>query len=325
MEHLSHSNDHKLKVAERSKAAWIALLVTSFLTAIKCWAAYVTSSVSVLSEGVHSGLDLASALVAFFTIRVAIEPADKDHPYGHGKIETLSSFFEALLLVGASIYIFYEAYESYKHPVKMEKGSFALMVIGLSLVLSFFAYIQNTKAAQKSGSSAIAVNAFHFLADTVTCVGVIISIILTELTQLTWIDPLIAAFIGVYIIIVSGGQILNAISELIDEALPDEEIKKIEGILNQFKPRCIEAHDLRTRKSGVNRHIEFHLTLCGKMSVIDSHKCCDEMEIALMQEFKDTQVHIHVEPCGNHDNQIPIACPIDKGTLCEYREKCRVV
>jgi cation diffusion facilitator family transporter len=303
----------------RSRAATLALVTTFFLTVGKLAAGYLTNSVGVVSEGIHSSLDLVSAIVAFFTIREAIKPADSDHPFGHGKIETLSSLLEAFLLVAAAVYIFFEAYEGFKHPREVQQAGIAMVTIAISLVVSYAVYRQNHRAALATDSRAIEVNALHFLADAMTSLGVLIALLFIYFTGKLWIDPLVAGLVGIYILVISWGQIKGSIQELTDQTLPMEEVRHIESILARFSPRAIGTHDLRTRKSGASRQIEFHLSLCGKWSVNDSHELCDEMEADLLAFFPAARVTIHVEPCGHHPRPTKLPCELSPQALCEYQ------
>ncbi len=251
----------------------------------------------VFSEGIHSALDLISATVAFFTVREAGKPADSEHPFGHGKIETLSSLFESLLLIAAAVLIFSEAFRHLRHPEPLQHPDLAVAMIAVSLVASYFMYRHNLKAAQNTESSALHVNALHFLADVVASAGVLAGLILLRLTGWLLIDPLIAFGIAIYILLISAQQVKNALLELTDTRLPESEVDAIQAIFKEFQQRAIDFHDLRTRKSGATRHIDFHLTLCGKLTVHASHAFCDEIESRILERFPSASVNIHVEPC----------------------------
>ncbi|RYZ70558.1 MAG: cation transporter [Proteobacteria bacterium] len=319
----SSPHDHSQQESQRFRAATFALVVTLVLTVGKFLIAHITSSVGVLSEGIHSSLDLLSAAVAFFTIREAIKPADADHPFGHGKIETLSSLLEATLLVPASFFIFYESYEHWKNPTELKEPWLAFGVMVVALLVSFAAFLHNRGAAKSTESRAIEVNALHFLADAATSGGVALGIVVIYFTGLTWIDPLIGILIGLYILYLSAPQIWAAVQELADSRLPDSEIAEIEALIKTYANRIIEIHDLRTRKSGINRYIEFHLTTCGKETVEESHQVCDEMEHSIETRFPRATVSIHVEPCGNHDIDQPIQCARSIQGECEFRKKLK--
>ncbi len=272
------------------------------LTAIKVGAGWLSGSVGVLSEAVHSALDLMSAAVAYFTIREAGKKADTDHPFGHGKFETLSSLVESLLLVLAAGWILRESVQHLQHPEPIQHEALAMGVIGVSALASFVVYRQNSRAADLTDSSAIRVNALHYLADVLTSAGVFVALLAMKLTGWLWIDPLIGIAVAVYIVAVSWSQLRQSLSELLDTRLPEAEIQQIEGILATFEGK---AHDLRTRKSGSTRHVDFHLEVCGDLTVTESHQICDQVEERILKDFPDTSVNIHVEPCDNHG---PASC-----------------
>jgi cation diffusion facilitator family transporter len=301
----------------RARATNAALGAAFFLTALKLGAAFLSGSVGVLSEGIHSGLDLISALIASYSIREAGKPADREHPYGHGKIETLSSLLESFLLVLAAVIIVGEGVSHVRHPARVEHTGIAMATIATSLVVSYLVFRHNAKAARLTDSSAIQVNALHFLADAVTSAGVLIALVVIHFTHALWIDPLIAFLIAAYVLGVSWQQLKRSIEELTDRRLPLPEVEKARAILESFKPRIMEAHELKTRKSGVHRHFNFHAVVCGKLSVAESHDVCDEMEHALEHEFPGSAISIHVEPCGHPGSAVPARCFRTASGKCE--------
>jgi cation diffusion facilitator family transporter len=281
----------------RHSAASLALWATIGLTLLKLGAAYISHSVGVLSEGVHSFLDLVSAALSFFTVREAGKPADEGHPFGHGKIETLSSLFESLLLTFAAGIIIYEGIDHLQNPQPIHYENLAIGVILFSLVVSYVVYRHNSFAARETESSALQVNALHFLSDVVASLGILLGLIILKITGWALIDPLLAFTVAAYILVISLKQVRGAIAELADTQLPESEIQKIQFILSQFSKKVINVHHLRTRKSGALRHIDFHLVVCSQMTVEASHAVCDEMESQLNQLFPRVSVNIHVEPC----------------------------
>jgi cation diffusion facilitator family transporter len=254
----------------------------------------------VISEGIHSSLDLVSAAVAFFTIRVAGKPADEEHPFGHGKIETLSSLLESLLLVAAAGWIIYEAVDHILHPHPIEHAGIAIATIALSLVVSLFVYRDNIRAARITESSAIEVNALHFLSDVIASAGILAGLVLLKLTGWWLTDPILALGVALYILAMTASQIKRALEELADTQLPAAEVAAIREVVDayRFKGTTIEAHDLRTRRSGSTRHVDFHLVVCRKLTVLESHAKCDAIEARIQERFPGASVNIHVEPCG---------------------------
>ena len=282
--------------------------MTVILTLAKLGAAWLSGSVGVFSEGIHSFLDLVSAGVSFFTVKEAGKPADADHPYGHGKIETLSSLFESLLLSLAACLILYEAVDHFKNPHPIAYEGMAIGVIVFSIVLSYWAFRQNQKAAQVAESSAIHVNALHFLSDVVASIGILVALVLMHLTGWLWIDPVIALIVAIYIFVISLKQVKGALLELSDTQLPESEIHSISEFIHEFKEHFINIHDLRTRKSGSTRHIDFHLVVCGHVSVEASHDLCDQLESKIVATYPQASVNIHVEPCEKEQTQCHTTC-----------------
>lgn len=251
-----------------------------------------------LSEGIHSFLDLVSAAVSFFTVREAGKPADQDHPFGHGKIETLSSLFEALLLLLAAFVIVYEAFDHLLNPQPVTYQGWAMGVIVVSLLVSWFMYVHNLRASVETESSALKLNALHFLSDVVASGAVLLGLVVLRFTGWLLVDPIMAFGVAGYILLIGGKQVLDALRELSDSKLPEAEVREIESVLGGFKGKSIEAHDLRTRRSGATRHVDFHLVTCGWMTVDESHSVCDEIERRLETKFTHLSLNIHVEPCG---------------------------
>jgi len=275
------------------------------MTAMKFAVALISGSVGVLSEAIHSLLDLISAGLSYFTVREAVKPADDAHPFGHGKIETLSSLFEAVMLVVAGGLIVKEGLEHLHDPQPLTHGGWAIAVISVSLLVSYYAYRHNFGAAKATESSALHVNALHFLADVVASLGVLIGLVLIQVTGWHIIDPILAFAVAAYIFWISIGQVRHALRELSDGQLPEGELLKLRGVLDEFGNEMIEAHDLRTRKSGNARHVDFHLVVCGSLTVDQSHAICDEMERRILDVLPRTSVTIHVEPCDKERSSCP--------------------
>lgn len=295
---------------KRSHAASLALGAAVALTAIKFVAGWLSGSVGVLSEAIHSLLDLISAGVAFFTIREAGKPADREHPFGHGKFETVSSLLESLLLWVAAAFIIYEGIDRFGNPKPLEMPGLAVGVIAFSLIASFYVYRHNLNAARITDSAAIHLNALHFLADVVASAAVLVGLILMYWTGWSWIDPVMAFAVAGYILLISWSQVQKAIRELVDARLPIEEVKKIESILENFSRRILGSHDLRTRKSGSSRHIDFHMLVCGRMSVSESHSICDEIEEKILEVYPGSWMNIHVEPCESETPDCHKSCSL---------------
>jgi cation diffusion facilitator family transporter len=294
----------------RHRAASLALAATVGLTVFKIVVGWLSGSAAVFSEGLHSFLDLVSASISFFTVREAGKPADEDHPFGHGKIETLSSLFESLLLLLAAGLMVFEGCIHLAHPEPLQFQGLAIGVILFSMAVSFVMYRHNLGVAAEVDSGALHVNALHFLSDVMAGAAVVIALIVVRLTGWLWIDAVMAFAVAAYILLISAKQVKGALVELLDTQLPETEVAEIRKMLNSFQGKTIEAHDLRTRKSGATRYIDFHLVCCGKMSVNESHSVCDEIEGKIESRYPHTSVTIHVEPCESEKTGCQQTCPI---------------
>jgi len=197
-----------------------------------------------------------------------------------------------------------------RDPIQHEGA--AIAVIAISMVVSWVVYRHNRDAAGELGSPAIEANALHFLADSVTSLGVLAALILMQWTGWRIIDPIVALGVGAYVLAISYRQIARSLGDLSDTQLTSKELTAIRAIMEGFhgtNGTVIEAHDLRTRRSGSQRHIDFHLVVCGKASVRESHDVCDAMEGKLMSVYPGSSVNIHVEPCEHENTNCLADCP----------------
>lgn len=316
MHHHGHHHSHSQSIEKREKATTLALIATSSLFVLKMVISYFSGSVGLLSEAIHTGLDLLSSLVTFFVIRVAVQPADYNHPFGHGKIESLSAMFEAFLLLVAAVYIVYEGISKWLTPGHhIHYVGWGLVVIAISVVVNLLVYLQNRNVAISEESIAIETNAFHFLTDVFSSLAVFLSLALVHFTGWSFWDPLVALLIAVYIFWIGVLQFKKCVSELSDTALPADEVTLIEGTIEKHKHQYLSYHDLRTRKAGAARHVDLHLELCSEQRVFEAHEVCDEIEEDLMAQFKEVQANIHVEPCGHHGEEC--------GSFCRFYQKPR--
>lgn len=293
---MPHARHHRIQ------AATLALAATFILTNVKMIVAVYTHSVGVLSEAIHSGLDLLSSLVTFFVVRAAVRPADLDHPFGHGKIESISALFEAFLLFVAGGYIVYEGVSTWAmgNEHQVQHTTLGIATLAFSVLINAVVYFQNRDVGRAHESLAIETNAFHFLTDVFSSLAVLVSLVIVKLTGWVWVDAAVAVLISIYVAAIGIVQIKKCVAELSDTALPEAEIGRVRGLIEKHKDQFLDYHDLRTRKSGAKRYLDFHLEVCSEQRVSKAHEVCDEIESDLMKEFSDVDINIHVEPCGNH-------------------------
>lgn len=290
-------------MSTKSRTARLSIFSNSFLIIINLAVGLISGSVSIISEAVHTLIDLFAALMAFFSIKIADTPADKLHPYGHGKFENVSGVVEALLIFIASGYIIYHAV------VKLIEGSsilndndltLGIIVMMVSAVINFFVSRQLYKVAKETDSVALKADALHLSTHVYTSLGVGISLLVIFFTGWHFLDPVAAIVVASYILKEAFEILAEAFKPLTDNSLPEEEQFLIREILKENLTKEMSYHMLRTRKAGSNREVDFHLELPPLMTVDDSHKLCDKIEEELMGILANMKVTIHVEPLGYH-------------------------
>jgi cation diffusion facilitator family transporter len=253
----------------------------------------VTGSVSILSEAIHSSIDLIAAVIAFFAVKVSGNPADDRHPFGHGKVENVSGVIEALLIFAASAWIIYEAVGRFLHPGETEALGLGVLVMVISAVVNTFVSRRLYKVAKLTDSVALEADALHLKTDVITSAGVALGLGLIWLTGWHVLDPIIALLVAVIIIYESWMLLRKAFSPLLDTALSQSEMTKLTGILEEME---VQYHDLRTRAAGHQRFVEFHLDVPAHDTIETIHRQCDLIEARLEHEFRNISVIIHPEP-----------------------------
>ena len=277
----------------KTKTARLSVISNTLLICMKLVVGIVTGSVSILSEAIHSGLDLVAAIIAFLSVKVSGHPADERHPYGHGKIENVSGVIEAMLIFIASAWIILEAVKKIVHPREAEVLGLGVVVMALSALVNTVVSRRLYKVARKTNSVALEADALHLKTDVFTSAGVAVGLGLIWITDLHILDPVIAILVACFIIYESWMLMRKAFSPLLDTAFSSDDLAKIEKILNE---RGAHYHDLKTRTAGHQRFIEFHLEVPAEKTIKTIHQQCDDLEEILQKEFSDLNVIIHPEP-----------------------------
>jgi len=276
------------------KTARLSVVSNTLLIIMKVVAGIISGSVSIISEAIHSSMDLVAAIIALFSVRVADNPPDKRHPYGHGKFENISGVIEALLIIAAAIWIIVESVKKFLgEDIILEKIWIGSIVMVLSAIVNIFVSRRLYKVARETGSVALEADALHLKTDVYTSAGVAVGLILILLTDIKWLDPIIAILVALFILRESYSLLKRAFSPLLDIAWSDEEIK---GLHKKLKEMGVQFHDLRTRMSGNYRFIDIHVEMAADESVENAHKFCDQIEEELMSTYQNLTVNIHVEP-----------------------------
>lgn len=282
----------------KSRAALLSVVSNTALVAVKAGVGLATGSVGVLSEAIHSSIDLLAAGMAFFAVRAASKPADEDHAYGHGKYENLSGMIEAALIFVAALFIAYEAVDHIRHASPAPAVDWGLAVMAASSVINFLVSRYLFKVAREEDSAALEADAHHLSTDVYTSLGIFVGLLLVKVTGLGLFDSLTALGVAVLISKIAWDILHQSMGILLDTSLPPDERAEIERILDGFSPPLLDYHDLRTRKAGAHRHVDVHLTVPAEISAGEAHAIADRVERAIAVALPNTQVVTHVDVGG---------------------------
>jgi cation diffusion facilitator family transporter len=281
----------------KSRVAALSIASNALLIAIKLAAGAITGSIAILTEAIHSLIDLVASVIAFVSVRKADEPADAEHPYGHEKVESLAATIEGMLiLVGAGI-IVYEASHRLVVGAEVERLGIGIAVMGFSIVANFGVSTALTRQARRTESPALEGDAAHLRTDALTSAGVLVGLTLVQITGEASFDSITALIVAVAIVW-SGLRIIRRSSGvLVDEALPDEEMDRIEAAIAASRTAEVAGyHKLRARRAGSRRHIDFHVQYRSGTSLERAHELAHLMRDSIEAATPNSEVLIHVEP-----------------------------
>lgn len=289
---------------KKSSVAALSVASNSVLVVFKLIVGIYSGAVSVISEAIHSAVDLVAALIAFFAVKVANKPADNKHMYGHGKYENLSAAVEGLLIFVAAGWIIYESVKKLMFPEPASGLGWGVVVMGISAFTNIWVSNKLFKVGKETDSQALMADGWHLRTDVWTSFGVAggLALYMTghyfypEL-NLHWIDPVIALGVAGLILKAAWELTSDAVTFLLDASLPTDEEELIKSIIQNRSPKVLNFHNFKTRKSGSERFVEFHLVVNKDLTVLAAHDICDEITFQIKERFPRAEVMIHTEPC----------------------------
>lgn len=286
-----------------SKIAFLSVLSNSTVVILKIIVGLFTGSVAIVSEAIHSLLDLLASFIAFLSVRISSKPADKEHPYGHGKVENISGTIETLLIFVAGIWIIYECIHKIIAPTPIKLPVLGILVMLFGALINFFVSRIVYRTAKNTNSVAMKSNALHLLTDVYTSLGVALSLLIVHLTGWYILDPIIGILLASYIMMEAFKLMKETFPPLMDARLSMEEEEQIIQIIESFKDEYIEYHDFRTRRSGAEEYIDFHLVVASNESIETVHNLCDRIEEKINTHFHQANILIHLEPENEKVNE----------------------
>jgi cation diffusion facilitator family transporter len=302
----------------KQNTARLSVLSNTSLVLMKFVIGFAIGSVSIISEAIHSSMDLIASVIAFFSVRKSAEPPDAAHSFGHGKFEDISGLIEALLIFVAAILIIYEAAKKLLRQTSVELQPemiiFGIAVMGISALANWYVSHRLFIVAKESESIALESDAWHLRTDIYTSLGVFAGLILITLTGNPIFDPLVALCVAVVIMKAAWDLTKRSLTDLSDHSIPEKDEKRIKEIICEHSSIYAGFHDLKTRRSGPEIFIEFHLVVPGDISVAQSHDLTDHLESDLNTEYPRATITIHVEPCTEGKCN---RC----GSFCTFKDK----
>lgn len=294
----------------KRKAARLSVLSNTALVVGKVVVGLLSGSVSILSEAVHSGVDLVAAGIAWYSVRESSKPADDQHRFGHGKIENVAGTIEALLIFGAAIYIIWEAAGKLRTGVvEVEHLGLGAGVMAISALVNYLISRHLLNVANATDSVALEADAMHLRTDVYTSAGVMAGLAAIKATGIAMIDPIIAIIVATLIFKAAWDLTKTAFFHILDVKLPEEEEAVIHEVMGGFQGKFIEYHKLRTRKSGHIRHIDMHLVVPRQMTVEAAHTLGDEITAEIKLRLPYSHILMHIEPCPGGCDLCAEECP----------------
>jgi len=284
---------------EITSVARLSIYSNSLLLVMKLAVGFFIGSISILSEALHSGIDLLAAIIANYSVKKAGQPADDEHKFGHGKFENVSGTVEAILIFVAAIIILYKSSEKIlgNGEFEFEFIGIGIVVMGISAIVNFYVSARIMKVAKKAESIALEADAYHLTTDVYTSIGVFIGLILIQITKNPIFDPLLAIIVALIILKASYDLTKRSVSGIMDVKLSDTEEECIKSIIHEHYSQYAEYHNLRSRMSGAERFVDLHLVVPKTQLVIDAHDFCDHLEKDIKEKIPNLSILIHIEPC----------------------------
>jgi cation diffusion facilitator family transporter len=279
----------------KQQAALLSIFSNTALIIFKVIAGVSMNSISVLSEAIHSSLDLMASFIAFFSIKKAITPIDEDHPYGHGKYENVSGFAEAILIFFAAALIIFEASKKLISGATVHDVGPGLIVMAISSIINLLISTSLFKISKRTHSIALEADAMHLLTDVFTSLGVFVGLLLIKFTGIAILDPIFAIIVAILIFKAAYDLTVKSLHDLVDASLPEYELNIIKDVIaSNLKVKGY--HKLRSRKTGDIREIDIHVQVNRETTIAEAHEISNELEAQIQSKLENAHTVVHIEP-----------------------------
>ena len=279
------------------RATNFAVAAAALMIAAKLGAWLVTDSVSLLSSLADSVMDVLASLINLFAVRHALQPADREHRFGHGKAEPLAGLGQALFITASAIFLIVEAVGRIMEPEPIARAPVGIGVMVFAIVVTTALVAYQRRVVRLTGSTAIRADALHYASDILMNVGVIAALALATTVGWGFADPIIAMAIAGVIIHAALRVAWSSIQQLMDHELPEKDRERIRRIVLEH-PEVLDCHDLRTRRSGLDSFIQVHVEMDRSLTLLRAHEISDDVEARIREAFPNAEVLIHADPEG---------------------------
>ena len=282
-------------IQEKKKVALWSVVAAVFITTFKLIIGILTGSLGILSEALHSGLDMIAAMITYFSVRVSDKPADREHNYGHGKVENLSALIETILLLVTCVWIIYEAiHRLMSGQTNIEVTVWSYVVVICSIIIDYSRSRALYRVARKHNSQALEADALHFSTDIWSSTVVLFGLICYQFLGWHQADSIAALFVAMIVLFVSYQLGRKAIDVLLDKS-PINTTKVVHAVLKEF-PEVLKYHGLKARTAGADTFIKFNVHFNPDLSLREVHEVCDNIELEIKKRVVRSEVYIHAEP-----------------------------
>jgi ferrous-iron efflux pump FieF len=285
-----------------SRAALASIVMAVFLIGLKSWAAYSTSSMAMLGSLADSTLDLVASLVVLLGVRVAAQPADRDHRFGHGKAEALAALVQVIIITISALFIGFRSIERLIGGAETSDAELGITVSFVAILSTFALIAYQRHVIRRTGSIAIATDRLHYASDLMLNASVIVALVLDQYVGIVGSDAVFGLLIALWLAFGAWKSSSHALDQLMDREWPDEQRERFLAAAREY-PELQGLHDLRTRTSGTHNFVQFHVWVPPDWTVRDAHDRMDRIEQELEKKFPATEILIHLDPHGHTDRE----------------------
>lgn len=292
---------------------WVAV-ISVLLLGIKFFAYYLTNSVAILTDALESIVNVAAGFIGLYSLYISAKPADKDHPYGHGKAEFISAAIEGTLILTAGALTIYKAIKTLLYPEPLSRLDTGIWLVAITAVANYLIGLTCVRMGTRNQSMALVASGRHLQTDTLSTVGIIAGLVLLFFTKWVWVDSVVALLFGGIIVFTGYKIVLNSIAGIMDKA-DLTLLERMVSLLNKNRHiNWVDLHNLRVIKYGAILHLDCHLTLPWYLNVHEAHEEIDQLATLVRSEFGESlELFVHSDGC------LPFSCQICEKIDCAAR------